>query len=196
MAVRLASFVVRGTPDAWEALDFMVVGGAIPFANGAIELDPGADGPVALRVSGVADLPPDVDGVALRRGEPLAAVDHPNACFELDHVVIVTPSIETTSAAFERVLGLPQRRIRETPQVRQAFHRFDDRGCIIELVERSDLDAPFLWGAVVNTADLGASVACAPDLISVPKPAVQPGRLIATVRSAAGVGCALAVMSV
>lgn len=198
MGVHLASFVVGGAPARWEALGFRVAGTAIAFGNGAIELDPDADGPVALRVSGAADLPADLGGVAIFPGERIAAVDHPNGCFELDHVVIMTPSIADTSSAIEDVLGLPQKRIRETPTVRQAFHRFDDRGCIVELVEpaeRGDVERAFLWGLVLNTSDLDALVASAGDLVGEPRAAVQPGRRIATVRRAAGLGCAVAFMS-
>lgn len=196
MSVRLASVVVGGEPPAWEALGFAVVAGVIPMANGAIEVDPAAAGPVALHIDGVDDLAADVDGVALRPGRTASPVEHPNGCFELDHVVIMTPSIDVTSAAIERVLGLPQRRVRETETVRQAFHRFDERGCIVELVERADIERPMLWGLVVNTVDLDGLVERAGDLVGPPRAAVQPGRRIATVRSAARLGCAVAVMSV
>jgi hypothetical protein len=196
VTVRLASVVVGGVAASWEVLGFTVVGGVIPLSNGAIELDGGAAGAVALRVDGVGDAPADIDGVPVLSGAPVPAVEHPNGCHELDHVVIVTPSIDVTSAAIERALGMPRRRIRETPSLRQAFHRFDEHGCIVELVERDDAEGPFLWGLVVNTEDLPALVARAGDLVGEQRAAVQPGRRITTVRSAAGLGCAVAFMSV
>ena len=203
MTVRLASVVVGGSAEPWAALGFTVTdGGLIAFGNGAIELDGGRSGAVALRVDGVvvtADHAIDhvtIDGVPLLAGSAVPATDHANGCFELDHVVITTPSIERTSAAIAEVLGLPQRRVRETETVRQAFHRFDERGCIVELVETSRAEHPTLWGLVVNTTDLDAFVAAAgPDLVGAPKPAVQPTRRIVTVRAGAGLPVAVAVMS-
>lgn len=195
MTTHLASVVVGGDAAPWRRLGFTVVAGVIPFGNGAIELDPAATGPVALRVDGLTDAPPDVDGVALWTGARHAVVGHANGCFELDHVVIATPSIERTSAAVERALGLPRRRLRETAAVRQAFHRFDERGCIVELVERPELPAAALWGLVLNTDDLDALVAAADGLVGDAKPAVQPGRRIATAHREAALGCAVAFMT-
>lgn len=200
MPVRLASVVVGGRPDPWLALGFTVDGrGVMAFENGSIELDTDASGMVALRVerTGATDPASDLDGVLLTSGTCVPAAAHPNGCFQLDHVVIVTPSIERTSAAIEATLGLAQRRVRETETVRQAFHRFDDRGCIVELVESARADRAALWGLVVNTADLHGFVAqCDPDVLGELKPAVQPGRSIVTVRPSAGLGVAVAVMSV
>ncbi|MFM7307042.1 MAG: hypothetical protein ACKO2Q_03545, partial [Actinomycetota bacterium] len=52
------------------------------------------------------------------------------------------------------------------------------------------------WGFVVTVADLDAAIAhLGPDVIGAAKPAVQPGRRIATVRSGAGLGVPLALMS-
>lgn len=205
MTVRLASVVVGGAAEPWAALGFTVTnGGLIAFGNGAIELDGDRSGAVALRVDVTDDVTVDVtvdraidiDGVPLLAGSAVPATDHANGCFELDHVVIMTPSIERTSAAIAAVLGLPQRRVRETETVRQAFHRFDERGCIVELVETSRAGHPTLWGLVVNTTDLDAFVdAAGPDLVTAPKPAVQPTRRIATVRAGAGLPVAVAVMS-
>ena len=198
MTTHLASFVVGGAPEPWAALGFTVVGGLIPLANGAIELDADADGPIAIRVDRERGDPApahDLDGVVLLDGRPPPAVGHPNGCVELDHLVIVTPSLERTSGAIERVLGLPRRRLRETASVRQAFHRFDDRGCIVELVERADAAGAAPWGLVATTTDLDGLVAAAGGLVGAPKPAVQPGRRIATVRRDAGLGCAVAFMT-
>ena len=141
----------------------------------------------------------DVDGVAIRPGPLAEVVEHPNGAFELDHVVLMTDSIDRTSAAVERALGLPQRRIRETEHVRQAFHRFadtdDTRGCIIEVVERRDQSTTTLWGLVVNVADLDAAVAAGAGLVGEPRDAVQPGRRIATIGRGAGLPLAVALMT-
>jgi hypothetical protein len=83
--------------------------------------------------------------------------------------------------------------------MRQGFHRIGSGGLIVELVERPEIpDGPAVfWGLVVNVDDL--DVACAvigPDLVSAPKDAVQPGRRIATVRTEAGLGLPVALMTV
>jgi hypothetical protein len=188
-----------GVPDAaaaWEAIGCTVVAGAVPFANGALLL--GREGIV------VADSPDssDVDGVALGVGDVPAPVEHPSGAFELDHLVLLTDSLERTSGAVHAALGLECRRIRETGSVRQAFHRFADpvegggRGCIVEVVESDRVAATSVMGVVLNVDDLfDLTDRLGPDLVSRPKPAVQPGRHIATVRRAVGLGTAVALMT-
>jgi hypothetical protein len=198
MGSRLVSLIVAGSSSAWEAVGFATdEAGRIAFANGALEFDGDTSrrpAPVALRVAGVeAD---SLSGIALVSGSPVPSIEHPNGCFELDHLVIVTPELERTSEAVEATLGLPQRRMRETSSARQAFHRFDERGCIVELVESDRVPEPTLFGIVANTPELEALAAeLGEDVIGAPKPAVQPGRLIATFRKHAGLGFPVALMT-
>ena len=80
--------------------------------------------------------------------------------------------------------------------IRQGFHRLG--GLIVEVVERrGQPEGPAtFWGLVLNVEDLDAAVAHAgPELIAPPKDAVQPGRRIATVRDAAGLGLPVVLMS-
>lgn len=193
--VRLAAVSVPGSAESWVALGLALdADGRVPLANGAIVLDAESMG---LVVDTELDLPDQIDGVPVGGGAVIGGIDHPNGAWELDHLVVMTDSIDRTSAAIERGLGLEQRRVRETATVRQAFHRFDDqggtRGCIVELVENARVDRPALWGLVVNVHDLDRVAGT--DLVGAPKPAVQPGRRIATVRGAAGLGVAVAFMS-
>ena len=203
--VRLAAVRIGGDPSAWGALGFTVTDGAIALANGAIELAPGSALVVEPDDPDVA-LPADVEGVPLVRGRAVPAAAHPNGAQDLDHVVLITDSLERTSDAVAHALGLPQRRVREAGEgdrrVRQAFHRFapaadGTTGCIVEIVESARTQgATALFGLVVIVADLEAlCAALGPGLIGLPKPAVQPGRLIATVRSSAGLGVPVALMS-
>jgi hypothetical protein len=195
----LAAIEVGGDPDAWRALGFRVDGdGAIALGNGAIRL---VDAPSGVRALTVVDgdAPSDVDGVTVRSGVTVPAGEHPNGAFELDHVVVTTDSLERTSAAFADRLHLPQRRVREAGEaerrIRQAFHRFAN-GCILEIVENTRTTDVELFGLVVNVAELESLCSeLGPELIGLPKPAVQPGRLIATVRSQAGLGFPVALMS-
>lgn len=197
MSVRLARVVAGGSGDAWKALGFSCTeAGVIPFANGAIELDESCVvGLHALSVSGLSE-PGVLDGLPVTAGEVVTPIDHPNGCFELDHLVILTNDLDRTSAEVQRVLGLERRRMRETATVRQAFHRFDERGCIIELVENERVRATRLYGLVANTPELERVCnELGRDVIGEPKPAVQPGRLIATVREAVGLGFPVALMT-
>ena len=100
------------------------------------------------------------------------------------------------------------KRVKESERGVQGFHRWGS--VILEVVERrlvqprdttsgvvpqSPSDATY-WGLVLIVDDIEAVCAhLGPDVISAPKPAVQPGRLIATVRSGAGLGVPLALMS-
>jgi hypothetical protein len=63
------------------------------------------------------------------------------------------------------------------------------------VVSGSPSDATY-WGLVLIVDDIEAACShLGPDVIGAPKPAVQPSRLIATVRSGAGLGVPLALMS-
>lgn len=195
--VRLAALCVPGGAQGWRDLGFVVVDGTVALANGGIRL--GTAG-CSLELEPPGRDVTTVDGVPVTTGAGVDAVVHPNGAVELDHVVVTTDSIERTSAAIEDVLGLEQRRLRETETVRQAFHRFADapdgtRGCIVEVVERPDVTAVGIWGVVVVVDDIDRAVAEAGGRIGTPKPAVQPGRRIASVPRTAGLSLAVALMS-
>lgn len=197
MTVELSALGVPGDVGPWEAVGFRPdADGTLAFGNGAITF--GFDHPSLVVVADVAPAP-HVDGVSLVEGAIAAPAEHPNGAFELDHVVLVTDSLERTSAAVAQVLGLERRRVRETDTVRQAFHRFPgrtgSRGCIIEIVENPRVDRASLWGVVLNVADMDTALGSGGELVGRAKPAVQPGRRIATVRSSAGLGVAVALMT-
>ena len=196
--MKLASVLLPGDVEPWSGVGFSPDdGGRLCFANGAVEF--GRDRPgLSIDDSG-ADVATDVEGIPIRRGQVHLGSGHANGAVELDHIVIMTPSLDRTSAAVADMLGLEQRRVRETSDVRQAFHRFADhdgaRGCIIEIVENGRVGRTDIWGLVVIVDDLDVAVAAAPDLIGRPKAAVQAGRRIATVSRAAGLTTAVAFMS-
>ncbi len=170
---------------------------AIALTNGAVRLGSAACG-LELEPPGVDAT--SIEGISLTVGPGADPVEHPNGAVGLDHLVIMTNSLDRTSAAVAAALGLEQRRVRETETVRQAFHRFaahDDgtKGCIIEVVENTRFAEPAIWGCVATVADLDALVLAAGGLVNEPKPAVQPGRRIATVARSAGLPIAVAFMS-
>lgn len=144
--------------------------------------------------------PVSVDGLATDVVAPSTPTyaDHPIGAMGLDHVVVMTPDLERTSAAIAEATGCELKRVREVGSMRQGFHRIGSGGLIVELVERPEIpdgDAAF-WGLVVNVEDLDA--ACeriGADRISAPKDAVQPGRRIATIRAEVGLGLPVAFMT-
>ncbi|MAT07468.1 MAG: hypothetical protein CL424_20780 [Acidimicrobiaceae bacterium] len=198
----LATIALGAPAASWSALGFSVVDGLVPFVNGAIELTDDRPGVGELGITGLSAAV-TVDGVSFVPRPVVPSCDHPNGARSIDHVVIMTDSIDRTSAAIEDVLGLERRRVRETETVRQAFHRFADppeasageRGCILELVEQARVRTPEVWGLVVIVDDLEQFQSTCPDLVAPPKPAVQPGRLIATARREADLGTAVAFMT-
>ena len=121
------------------------------------------------------------DGLALRGDDaaPRPAAAHPNGATVVDHVVVLTGSLDRTVAALQAA-GLDLRR--QLPGM--AFLRLGPY--ILEVVERGGDPARF-WGLVVVVPDPGAVPGAGPA-----KDAVQPGRRIATVR---GLGTELALMS-
>ncbi|MEY3618703.1 MAG: hypothetical protein RL726_1401, partial [Actinomycetota bacterium] len=116
----------------------------------------------------------------------------------IDHIVIMTGSLDRTSESIDRVLRAPRKRVRDAGGgVRQGFHRAGD--IILEVVERPDLDSntpASLWGVVFVVDDLDATVAwLGPDAVSMPRDAVQPGRRIASIRREVGLGLPVALMT-
>lgn len=200
-AARLAAIDIGGDRAPWEAIGLESDDeGRIPFANGALVFEPGPSGILGLAIDGVEHLPAQIEGIPVRTGGVVAGIDHPIGAFEIDHVVIMTDSLERTSSSVTAALGLECLRIRETETVRQAFHRFADqggvRGCIIEIVENARVQNPALFGLVLNLVDLdAAAIRLGSETMGRPKPAVQPGRRIATMRSTAGLGIPVALMS-
>ena len=113
----------------------------------------------------------------------------------VDHVVVMTDSLERTSSAIEECTGLELRRIRDASNgVRQAFHRSGE--VVIEVVQTPSVTEPHLWGFVLVTHPFDEVVSqLGENVVSPPKDALQPGRRIATVRRELGLGVNVALIS-
>jgi hypothetical protein len=114
----------------------------------------------------------------------------------VDHVVINTPDLMRTSDALTAATGAPLKRVRDAGNnVQQGFHRL--ASVVVEIVTAPTMalgDAS-LWGFVLNVKDIYAVANhVGPDVLSIPKPAVQSGKLIATFRSSVGLGVPVALM--
>jgi hypothetical protein len=196
---RVEWLVAGGDVEPWERLGLTVVDGTIPLFGTGIRIDQGAaPGLNSWALSGVDTAVSHVDGLVTTVVAPARPVfvDHPCGAIGLDHVVVTTGSLERTCGAIADATGAPLKRVREAGQLRQGFHRLG--GLVVEVVEHRTLgeDPAAFWGLVLNVEDLDAAVARLPvGLVGDPKPAVQPGRSIATVQEAAGLGVRVALMT-
>ena len=182
------SIALPGEPAAWTRLGFApgVPIGDVRIEPGAAHLEVGVEGLAMERPDGLS-LVAVADGGAPGHGA------HPNGALVVDHVVALTDDMARTLSALEEA-GLDLRRMREPPEapVRQAFINL--RTLILEVVEVEG-DAPALWGVTVVVADLDRCARDLGPLLGEPRPAVQPGRRIATVSREAGLPTALALMT-
>jgi hypothetical protein len=198
---RVEWLTIRGDPLNWRALGFTVSGdGLVPFLFTSLRIVDGKPGIESWTLSGIDPSIDVIDGLVTTVVDvtPPVMAQHANGAVELDHVVVLTGSLERTCGAIADATGAPLKRVRDLGDTRQGFHRVGRGGLIVEVVERREVDddpASF-WGVVINVSDLDAAVDLAgADLVGTPKAAVQPGRRIATVRSEAGLGLPVAMMS-
>jgi hypothetical protein len=206
MAVTIDELTIGDEPAAWRALGFAVEGDVCVVGELRMRLvGEAAPGLAGWSLRGAAGT--ELDGLATtpsQRPPPAESPPHPNGVVALDHVVAISPVLERTVAALETA-GLDLRRIREQPTPagapRQAFFRLG--ATILEVVqepaeasERAGGDRPaFFWGLAFVAPDLDATVATLGDRVSEVRPAVQPGRRIATLRRSAGLSLPLALMT-
>jgi hypothetical protein len=205
---------IADEPATWSALGFAVDGdvcrvGSVPIRFAGRDAGRGI---VGWTLGGIAG--DELDGLPTRLanssgptpGAAPAPGAHPNGVTAFDHVVAITPALDRTVTALQAA-GLDLRRIREEPTPagapRQAFFRLGE--VILEVVqappeaiERSggSDDPVFFWGLAFKVADLDATVAAiGEERCSGPRPAVQPGRRIATLRRSAGLAVSVALMT-
>ena len=201
---------IADEPAAWAALGFAVDGdrcriGAVTLrfagraaGRGIVAWSLRGDGGTAA----LDGLPTARSAARPPEAEPPA---HPNGVEAIDHVVVVSPALDRTVAAFQAA-GLDLRRIREQPTPagapRQAFFRLGAE--VVEVVqEPADVSErlggagrpAFFWGLALRCADLDATVAGLGERSGPVRDAVQPGRRIASLRREAGLGLPVALMS-
>jgi len=209
---RLVELVISADPPAWRDAGFAVDDdGVSQIGLVRLRLDAtlGALGVRSWSFTAAPDTgPTDLDGLPTGHGEaPANAAPpdlHPIGAAVIDHVVVLTPDLARTVAAIETGLGVPLRRTRDagssgasgTP-MRQAFFRLGE--VVLEVVGGAEPDprgGPARWyGIAITVRDLDAAVRRLGERVGAAKPAVQPGRSIATVREHAGLGLPVALMS-
>jgi hypothetical protein len=198
-------------PARWAALGFDVADdscqiGAVRLRFSEPQTASRAAGIVAWSLRDAASA--DLDGLPTTISDAPAsppASPHPNGVVSIDHVVAASPDLDRSVAAMQAA-GLDLRRVREEPTPagapRQAFFRLGSE--ILELIQEPqqvieraggrEHPARF-WGMALVVADLDSTVELLAQNASPARPAVQPGRRIATVRRSAGLSVPLALMS-
>jgi hypothetical protein len=212
--VTIDELVLANEPERWAALGFTVTGGCAQLGKVRVRLAGAQAGRGIVSWSlrgieslrGIADV--ELDGLPTKRSEsplPAAAPMHPNGVLAIDHVVAMSPALDRSVQALAEA-GLDLRRIREQPTPagapRQAFFRLGEE--ILEVVQEPEqiverqggADRPArLWGLALIAPDLERTVQALAPHASEARPAVQPGRRIATVRRSAGLAVPVALMT-
>jgi hypothetical protein len=193
----LAELVIADPPGAWRELGFAVdeqdhldIGGV------RIRLGGGGSGITAwslMRVNAMGSidgLPSPVPRVLY----PPPFKTHPNGATGIDHIVILSSSLDRTAAALERA-GVELKRTQESERGRMGFRRLGP--AVLEVVQRDDLesDQARFWGLAVVVISLEEIAERLGDRLGPINDAVQPGRRIATLRADAGLSVPLAFMS-
>lgn len=208
MAPTVDELTIADRPQAWSALGFEVDGDTCVVGEVRIRLA-GPDAGKGLAGWSLREAEStELDGLATARSDrpaPIQAPAHPNGVTVLDHLVAITPALDRTVAVLEGA-GLDLRRIREEPTPagapRQAFFRLG--ATVLEVVQEpaeasergGGADRPaFFWGLAFLAPDIEATVAGLGDRVGEIRPAVQPGRRIATLRRSAGLGLPVALMT-
>jgi hypothetical protein len=183
---------IADEPGAWSAAGFDVEDGVCRVSR------------VRLKLSGKGPRRGIVDWTLGDGATGEAAGPHPNGAVRVDHVVMLSPGLDRTVAELESQ-GFDLRRVREgaTPggSTRQAFFRAGEP--ILEVVQapegtsvaRDPAGPARLWGLAFVVEDIDRTVRELGELAGSPRAAVQPGRLIATLRPEAGLGPAIAFMT-
>ncbi len=207
-APTLDELVIADEPERWTALGFTVVEGCCQLGRVRVRLAGHGAGRGIVRWSLRAVAGVELDGLPTTRSEsplPSPAPVHPNGVLAIDHVVAMSPALDRTVQTLQAA-GLDLRRVREQPTPagapRQAFFRLGAE--ILEVVqepdgavERGDGAArpARLWGLALLVEDLDRAVEGLGSDVGSIRPAVQPGRRIATLRRSAGLAVPIALMS-
>jgi len=200
--------LLADAPERWSALGFTVLDGAVQLGTVRLRLAGAGAGRGILGWSLRAISSTELDGLPTTRSQapqPAAAPPHANGIVRIDHVVAMSPALDRSVLALQEA-GLDLRRVREQPTPagapRQAFFRLGAE--ILEVVQEPQHvveqhggpDRPArLWGLALLAQDLDRTVQALAGAAGEPRPAVQPGRRIATLRRDAGLALPVALMS-
>jgi hypothetical protein len=196
----LTALAAADPPERWSALGFFLDDGCVALGGVSIELGAAGSGITGWTLGAEVVGPDGIDGLPTTWSQMATAgvvnslrvgSEHPNGALGVDHVVIVTPDFERTSATLDAA-GLTLRRIRQAGNRRQGFRRLGPT--IMEIVEAPEADGTAFWGLTITVADLEVAGAHAGGHLSPARPAIQSARQIATLSRGAGLSTRLAFM--
>lgn len=208
-AATIDELMLADEAASWARLGFTVYAGCVQLGSVRLRATGQGDGSGILAWSLRDPESTELDGLPTHLSEaplPGPAAGHANGALAVDHVVAMSPDLDRSVAALQAA-GLDLRRVREEPTPagapRQAFFKLGRE--VLEVVQIPEdalsraggPDAPaFFWGLALTVDDLDAIVAQLGDDVGSPRPAVQRGRRIATLRRSAGLSVPVAFMSV
>jgi hypothetical protein len=196
VGVRIEQLAIGADASNWAEAGFAIAGDGARVGEVALRFT-GGDGIRGWRLEGIEG---EVDGLpAVPPAEvgPRAG-QHSNGVTQIDHIVVLSPDLERTTRALEE-RGVERRRLREVDTddgpIRQGFFRLGE--VILEVVghPRAEPGAALFWGVTFAVEDLDACAELLGDRLGSIRDAVQPGRRIATVRGAAGLGLPVALIT-
>ncbi|MDO7869254.1 VOC family protein [Nocardioides jiangxiensis] len=196
MTITIEEIQVGDDAAAWAAAGFAVVGDTCRVGGVDLRLV-GAAGQRGVHTWVLAGAD-DAAAGAFARAEGVPTVvaaaraqrpagEHPLGVAQVDHLVLMTPNVDRTTASLE-ALGLPVRRVRDAElagsPVRQVFFRLGE--VILEVIGAptgTGAGPATFWGITHTVSDIDAAAAYLGERCGRVKEAVQPGRRIATVRT-------------
>jgi len=208
----IAEIALSDRPETWAELGFELQDDGFGVGSVTFRLvgDPDRRGIIEWSLRDVISA--DLDGLPTRltRLFPVPGGHHPNGALAVDHLVVVTPSLDRTAAALDDA-GIKLRRVREagSPRApaRQGFFRLGE--VILEVVqpatpeegEAAEANVPDpgdparFWGVVFVVASLDRLGELLGDRLGRSRDAVQPGRRIATLQPSARVSLPVAFIT-
>lgn len=207
--MHLRSLKIGTSSASWNAAGFHITEvkpgtSACVLNDVLLEFDnePSEQGIYAI---GTENIEGDIDGLkffieSTEVEETHFDVRHPNFVSRIDHLVVTTSDCDRTTKAFEEA-GIGVRRVRNfslgATGMRQTFFWLGD--VILELVGpevKSDDELTKIWGLALISEEIEKTAGFLGDFATPLKPAVQPGRLITTIKTKNfGIDDALAVMT-
>jgi len=201
---RISELVVGGRAQNWALIGITFdLNHCAALGDVVLRLDTSLEpGLHSWVLHGAEEAVTNIDGVATSHavGDSQIAAsvqsDFDLGVIGIDHVVINTTDLMRTSDALTAATGAPLKRVRDAGNnMQQGFHRLGS--VVVEIVTSPTMHPgpASLWGFVLNVKDIYAVANhVGPDVLSIPKSAVQAGKLISTFRSSVGLGVPLALM--
>jgi hypothetical protein len=200
---RLIGLVVGDDPAVWAAAGFSVEDDHVDLGGVRIRLA-GRDDGTGIRSwsfepawTRPIDCLPTIDDPTPGASRTTPAA-HPNGVTALDHVVVATSDVERTTSALGEAGIEPRRTVVGARGETDVLYRFFLLGtCVLELIGPTDgaaspPDEPARFAGLAFTTAIIDELG---ELAGEPRPAIQPGRRIATLRREIGVSVPVAFLT-